>query len=108
IDSLDSIKAFRKYLESTHGGIDVLVNNAGTAYKNNATEPFGEQAENTVRVNFLATLNVCNELFPLLRKHARVAHVSSSLGHLLKINGQEPAATELRKRFSNPEATVEQ
>ncbi|CAG7699118.1 unnamed protein product, partial [Allacma fusca] len=73
IDSLDSIKAFRKYLESTHGGIDVLVNNAAMAYKQGATEPFGEQAEHTVRVNFLGTLNVCNELFPLLRKHARVA-----------------------------------
>jgi carbonyl reductase 1 len=108
IDSLDSIKAFRQYLESTHGGIDVLVNNAAIAYKHDATEPFGEQAENTIRVNFIGTLNVCRELFPLLRKHARVSHVSSSAGHLSRINGAEPAATELRKRFSDPEATEKQ
>jgi carbonyl reductase 1 len=108
IDSLDSIKAFRKYLEATHGGIDVLVNNAAMAYNQDATEPFGEQAENTVRVNFLGTLNVCMELFPLLRKHTRVVHVSSSAGHLVRICGQEPAASELKKRFSSPEATEEE
>lgn len=108
IDSLESIRGARKFLEETHGGIDILVNNAAIAYKNDATESFGEQAENTVRVNFIGTLNACRELFPLLRKHARVVNVSSSAGHLLKINGQEPAAGELRRKFSADDATEEQ
>jgi len=95
-------------LEKAHGGIDILVNNAAIAYKNSATESFGEQAENTIRVNFFETLDVCKELFPLLRKQARVVNVSSSAGHLLKINGAEPAASELRKRFSDPDATEDQ
>jgi carbonyl reductase 1 len=108
IDSLDSIKTFRKYLEATHGGIDVLVNNAALGYILDETKPLGKQAEDIVRVNFLGTLNVCRELFPLLRKHARVVHVSSSAGHLQQICGQEPAASELRNRFRSPEVTEEQ
>jgi carbonyl reductase 1 len=78
------------------------------AYKHNATEPFGEQADNTIRVNFIDTLNVCESLFPLLRKHARVVNVSSSAGHLQKINGAEPGRSELQKRFSAADATQEQ
>ena len=46
-----------------------------------ATEPFFEQAENTVRINYFGTLNVCRELFPLLRPGARVVNVSSSCGN---------------------------
>lgn len=80
IDNLDSIAKFRDFIKSTHGGLDVLVNNAAMAYKGNAKEPFSEQAENTCRVNFFSTMNCCNELFPLLRPHARVVNVSSSAG----------------------------
>lgn len=80
IENVDSIVKFRDFLKSTHGGLDVLVNNAAMAYKMSATEPFSEQAEVTCRVNFFATMNCCNELFPLLRPHARVVNVSSSSG----------------------------
>jgi len=106
IDSLESIQRFRDYIKSTHGGLDVLVNNAAIAYKVAATEPFSEQAEVSCRVNFIGTLNVCNELFPLLRKHGRVVHVSSTMGHLLRINGQEPESIELRKQLCDPELTI--
>lgn len=80
IDNTDSIIQFRDFIKSTHGGLDALVNNAATAFKMSAREPFSEQAEVTCRVNFFATLNCCNELFPLLRPHARVVNVSSSSG----------------------------
>lgn len=33
IDSLESIQRFRDFIKDTHGGFDVLVNNAATAYK---------------------------------------------------------------------------
>ncbi len=81
IDNEASIVTFKEYLLDTYpDGIDVLVNNAGMAYKNDATESFGVQAEETIRVNFLGTLNLCQELFPLLKKHARVVNVSSVVG----------------------------
>lgn len=80
---MESIVKFRDYLKLTHGGLDVLVNNAGIAFKNSATDPFSVQAEVTCRVNFFATMNVCNELFPLLRPHGRVVNVSSSAGKVI-------------------------
>ncbi|TSL04229.1 Carbonyl reductase [NADPH] 1 [Bagarius yarrelli] len=66
-----------KFLKEKYGGLDVLINNAGIAYKVDATEPFGEQAEVTMRTNFWGTLWVCRALFPLLRANARVVNVSS-------------------------------
>ncbi|XP_014244821.1 carbonyl reductase [NADPH] 3-like [Cimex lectularius] len=97
---LDSIRKFGDHLKTKHGGIDVLVNNAAIAFKAAATEPFAEQAEVTLRTNYFALVDVCNELFPLLKPHARVVNVSSSAGHLLRIPGEE-----LRKKFSEPNLT---
>uniref|UniRef100_A0A023GK08 carbonyl reductase (NADPH) n=1 Tax=Amblyomma triste TaxID=251400 RepID=A0A023GK08_AMBTT len=103
IDDLESIRKFRDFLKSTYGGLDVLVNNAGIAYKQDSTAPFGEQAEVTVKTNFFSTLNVCKELFPLLRPHARVVNVSSMCGMLQRIPGEE-----LKKKLSNPNITLEE
>ncbi|XP_076046160.1 carbonyl reductase [NADPH] 1-like isoform X2 [Oratosquilla oratoria] len=107
IDSKDSINTFAEYLKETYGGLDVLVNNAAIAYKVGATEPFEEQAENTVRTNYFGTLNVCHALFPLLRPHARVVHVSSSAGHLLRMNGKEPESSGFRTKLASPDLTEE-
>lgn len=105
IDSPESIERFRDFIKETHGGLDILINNASMAYKHAATESKYEQAENTIRVNFFGTMILCDSLFPLLRKHARVVNVSSSLGHLSQINGSEPGRTELRNKLSSPNAT---
>ena len=43
------------------------------------------KAETTLRVNFVGTLNMCNEFFKLLRPHARVVNVSSRAGLLTRI-----------------------
>lgn len=98
-----SISAFRDYLKKTHGGIDVLVNNAAIAFKMAATEPFSLQAEETVRVNYFALRKVCSILYPLLKPHARVVHLSSSAGRLNLIPSES-----LRTRFSNPKLKEEE
>ncbi|XP_023215226.1 carbonyl reductase [NADPH] 1-like [Centruroides sculpturatus] len=103
ISSLDSICQFRDYLKENYGGLDVLVNNAAIAYKVDSKAPFGEQAENTVAVNFFDTLNVCKELFPLLKPHARVVNVSSVCGLLSKVGNEN-----LQKKFSSPDLTIEE
>ena len=80
IEDDKSINRFAKYLKETHNGLDILVNNAAIAYKNDAVFQttisdatlFSKQAEHTISLNFTGTLNVCNVLFPLLRPHARV------------------------------------
>ena len=46
-------------------------------FQMDSTVPFGEQAEASVKVNFLDTVNVCDILFPILKPHAR--YVSKTL-----------------------------
>ncbi|XP_003707007.1 carbonyl reductase [NADPH] 1 [Megachile rotundata] len=99
----NSISTFRDYLQKTYGGLDILVNNAAIAFKMAATEPFSVQAEETVRVNYFALRKVCTLLYPLLKPHARVVHVSSSSGRLSLIPSES-----LRKRFSDPNLTEEE
>ncbi|CAG0898615.1 unnamed protein product [Darwinula stevensoni] len=102
IDDQKSIEKLRDFLQEKHGGLDLLVNNAAIAYKAASTAPFGEQAENTIRVNYFGTLNVCKELFPLLRPHARVVNLTSYAGFLRNIPDEG-----LKKTLASPDLTVE-
>lgn len=108
INDQDSVDALSQYLKTEHKGLDVLVNNAGMAFTNDSTVPFGEQARKTVGANFFGTLRVCRSLYPLLRPGARVVNVSSSCGHLSKINGEEPHGTELRQKLSSDKLTEQE
>jgi len=38
IDSIESIHRFRQFMKDSYGGIDVLINNAGIAYKVRKTD----------------------------------------------------------------------
>jgi len=91
----DSIITLKNFLKSTYGGVDILINNAGIAYKQASTAPFAEQAEVTNATNYFSTLDVCDALFPLLRSHARVVNVSSmvSTWTLAKLSPEMKART---------------
>lgn len=97
-----SIDKFKTFLQSKYGGIDILVNNAGMAFKMAATEPFAQQAEETVKTNFWGTLDVCKSLFPLLRPHARVVNVSSMVSSW----SAKKCSDSLKARFLKPDITV--
>lgn len=97
-----SIARFKTFVENNYAGIDVLVNNAAIAFKMDATESFGVQAEETLRVNYFSLLKVCDALFPLLRPGARVVNVSSSAGHLSNIHSEE-----LKQKLYSPQLTVD-
>ncbi len=43
IDDRDSILKLRDFLKENYGGLDILINNAGIAFKNDATESVGHQ-----------------------------------------------------------------
>merc|ERR1712179_419744 len=100
-----SIDNFAAYIKNTYGGLDCLVNNAGFAYKAAATEPIGVQAKDTIGINYFGTLALCKAIFPLLRSHARVSTVGSSAGMLKWVNGDEPQATELKKKLASDTLT---
>jgi len=80
ISNDDSIKTLAAFLKDKYGGVDVFVNNAAIAYKAAATEPFAEQAEVSMDVNFFNTLNVCKNILPITKTGARVVHVASMAG----------------------------
>ncbi|GIY28065.1 carbonyl reductase 3 [Caerostris darwini] len=99
-----SIKSLAVFLKQNYGGLDVLVNNASILYRpGDTTAPFAEQAVNTINVNFFGTLNVCLHLFPLLRPHARVVHMSSNGGYLCYLGSED-----IRNRFRNENLTEEE
>lgn len=103
ITKKESVEAFRDYVKKNYDGIDILVNNAAFAFKNNSTEPVTVQAEQTLFVNYFSLVSACDILFPLLKTGARVVNVSSSAGHLSKI-----PSVALRQRFTDPLLTVPQ
>ena len=83
-----SVAKLRDFMKEQHGGIDVLVNNAGIAFKQAATEPFGVQARVTLATNYWANKRACEILFPILKPGARVVNMSSSCGWLGHMIGQ--------------------
>ncbi|VVD05682.1 carbonyl reductase [NADPH] 3-like [Leptidea sinapis] len=96
-----SIETFRDYLKANYGGIDLLVNNAAIAFKQNSTEPVAVQAEQTLFVNYFSVLATCEILFPILRNGARVVNISSSAGRLNNIPSEA-----LRNRLKDPKLTI--
>jgi len=110
IDNEDTIVKMRDFMKEKYGGINVLINNAGIAFKNAATEPFGEQATVTVKTNYWSNKNACDVLFPILRPGARVVNMSSSAGFLGHIgrSGDPDKAAKLRGKLAADDLTVEQ
>lgn len=79
--------------------MDVLINNAATAYKRASTAPFIEQATNTLKTNFTGTLNITKALLPLVKPGGRIVMVSSSAGRLSIVK------PHLQKQFSSATLT---
>ncbi|XP_038078924.1 carbonyl reductase [NADPH] 3-like [Patiria miniata] len=108
LDILDqaSIDGMRTHLQKEHGGLDILINNAGIAFKENATESIGVQAKATIGTNFFGTLANCRALIPLIRSHGRVVNVASRRGKY----AFEAMSSEVQGRFlaAKTEQDVEQ
>ncbi|ODQ52173.1 NAD(P)-binding protein [Saitoella complicata NRRL Y-17804] len=103
ITSTESCEEFKKFLQVTHGYVDVLVNNAGVAWKGDAFDE--EVVRGTLAVNFYGTIRVTTILLPLLRatgREARIVNISSGSGMLVRL--RDPA---LRAAFRDPALTEE-
>ncbi|OCT93788.1 carbonyl reductase [NADPH] 1 [Xenopus laevis] len=104
INNLQSIRTLGSFLKEKYGGIDVLINNAGIAFKVADTTPIATQAEMTLKTNFFATRDVCNVLLPLIKPHGRVVNVSS----FVSLMALERCSPELQKVFRSDTITEEE
>ncbi|XP_076975033.1 carbonyl reductase [NADPH] 1 [Tamandua tetradactyla] len=104
IDDLQSIRALRDFLRKEYGGLDVLVNNAGIAFKTVDPTPFHIQAEVTLKTNFFGTQAVCKELLPLIKPQGRVVNVSS----VVSVRALKACSQELQQKFRSETITEEE
>jgi NAD(P)-dependent dehydrogenase (short-subunit alcohol dehydrogenase family) len=93
----ESILALSAHLEAEHGGLDVLVNNAGITMNGFNREV----ARTTIDVNFFGALRVTERLLPQMRPGGRIVLLSSGLADR---HGMAPG---LAARFADPRLTIE-
>jgi NAD(P)-dependent dehydrogenase (short-subunit alcohol dehydrogenase family) len=96
-----SVESLARHLETQHGRVDVLVNNAGAILDHGAR---GERELSSVltadvetlrrsfEVNALGAFLCCKHLVPLMKKHnyGRIVNVSTGMAQLSDMNGGWP------------------
>jgi carbonyl reductase 1 len=102
LGNTESHRAFAKQMEESFGKVDVLVNNAGFAFKGSDSTPFKEQCTPTLDINFRGTVDLTNRLLPLIEKGTdpRVVNVASMAGRLAQLS------PELQSKFSSNDLTM--
>ncbi|KAM7539449.1 hypothetical protein Aperf_G00000049248 [Anoplocephala perfoliata] len=81
-------------------GVNILVNNAAIAYKNDSTAPFGEQARVTLETNYTATVQMCLDFLPIMAKNSRLVNVASMAASMTFNAMSEEKARKLMKASS--------
>ncbi|KAM3934653.1 carbonyl reductase [NADPH] 1-like [Leptodactylus fuscus] len=104
INDPNSIRVLRDFLKEKYGGLDVLINNAGIAFKVSDTTPFGTQAEVTLKTNYFGTRDVSNELLPLIKPNGRVVNVSS----MVSPSSLSKCSKELKEKFCSDTITEDE
>jgi short-subunit dehydrogenase len=76
----------RGHVEERHGRLDLLVNNAGAAWRSTFAEGGWENVRRHMEVNFDAVVRLTEELLPLLRRSApsAIVNVSSTAGRVAR------------------------
>jgi len=79
LDIVDEVSCTKlaNRLKEAHGGVDVLINNAGIALP---TAPAGTQAQVSVDINYYGTKRIILSLLPLFRTGAKIITICSQKG----------------------------
>lgn len=88
VDLLDDAAParIREHIERSHGRLDLLVNNAGAAWRATFAEGGYENVRRTMELNFDAQIRLTEALLPLLRSSAPSAlvNVASTAGRVAR------------------------
>ncbi|XP_061645214.1 carbonyl reductase [NADPH] 1 isoform X2 [Phyllopteryx taeniolatus] len=95
VTDVGSIAVAADFFKRKYGGVDVLVNNAGIAFKVADTTPFATQADVTLRTNYFGTRDVLTHFLPLVKAGGRVVNVSS----FVSVRSLNKCGARLRERF---------
>ncbi|KAL5226397.1 hypothetical protein ABZP36_014662 [Zizania latifolia] len=103
-----SVPAFAAWAAQTHGGIHVLVNNAGVNFNRGADNSV-EFADQVIETNYLGTKRMIEAMMPVMKPShdGRIVNVSSRLGRL---NGRRNRIGDasLRERLLNDDHLFEE
>ncbi|XP_045775650.1 carbonyl reductase [NADPH] 1-like [Maniola jurtina] len=77
----NSVKAFAAHLKQKHGGLDILINNAGLITSNLTKTTYGDSLQ-VININYYSVLTIQEYMFPILKDNARVVNISSDCGHI--------------------------
>eukprot|EP00001_Collodictyon_triciliatum_P052963 09451_5 len=73
----ESVAVFKQEIEK-RGGYNVLINNAGVAWKGDAFND--EVVRGTLGTNFYGTIAVTDALIDLAKPHGRIVNITSQMG----------------------------
>jgi NAD(P)-dependent dehydrogenase (short-subunit alcohol dehydrogenase family) len=82
----DAPRRILEHVGSRHGRLDLLVNNAGAAWRGNFADGGYENVRRTMAINFDAQVRLTEELLPLLRSSApsAIVNVASTAGRVAR------------------------
>ncbi|HEX9482039.1 MAG TPA: SDR family NAD(P)-dependent oxidoreductase [Solirubrobacteraceae bacterium] len=82
----DAPERVREHVAANHGRLDLLVNNAGAAWRARFAEGGWENVRRTMAINFDAQVRLTEALLPMLRESApsAIVNVSSTAGRVAR------------------------
>ncbi len=96
ITEADAPARIAAVVESAHGRLDLLVNNAGAAWRGRFGDAGWENVRRHMELNFDATVRLTEALLPLLRSSApsAIVNVSSTAGRVSRANSGAYSASK--------------
>jgi short-subunit dehydrogenase len=96
----DAPAQVRSVVESEHGRLDMLVNNAGAAWRGRFAETGWENVERHMKLNFEAPVRLTEALLPLLRasvdgaRRVSIVNIASTAGRVSRPNSGAYSASK--------------